>query len=232
MEEKELQVPVRFEATSDLSGQAHCTRTESLLLAAILVAAFHAIPYWLFRFFPARELYERLGANVYGTLYDAVSGVMPFMLCFGVPIRSGLTLGQWRGKELRVVGICVLPIILTALVYPLTSRPFSGQRIGSWLVSPAAQDLLFAGYLYGLFDVTFPAIVHKKCRVRVAVILTACFFALWHVPNFRSMPVSYVSFQLFYTFVGCVWMLLTRQLTGSIVPGLMTHMACNFIAWL
>lgn len=205
---------------------------ECLLLAVVLVAAFHAIPWWVFNFLPRRAIYDQLGEHGYATLYDAMTGVMPFLLCIGFPLRSGLTLGRWQGNGLKVIGICVLPILLTAIIYPLTSRPFSGGRIGSWLVSPLAQDLLFAGFLYGLLDGAFPGRVHRRCPVNWAVLVTAAFFALWHVPNFLDMPPAYVAFQLFYTSIGGAWMLLARQLTGSIVPGVVTHMACNFIAWL
>ncbi|MCH7632025.1 MAG: CPBP family intramembrane metalloprotease [Planctomycetes bacterium] len=207
-------------------------KRECLLLAVVLVGAYHAIPWWGFRFLPSRAIYDRLGEDGYATLYDAMSGVMPFLLCIGFPLRSGLTFGRWEGRSLKVIGICLLPIVLTAIVYPFTSRPFNGGRIGLWLVSPLAQDLLFAGYLYGLFDEAFPGHAHRKCRVNRTVLLTAMFFALWHVPNFLGMAPTYVAFQLFYTIVGGAWMLLARQLTGSIIPGVVTHMACNFVSWL
>ncbi len=205
---------------------------ECLLLAAVLVAAFHAIPRWVFGYLPGRAIYDRLGEHGYATLYDATTGVMPLLLCIGSPLRSGLRFGRWQACALKVGGICVLPILLTAILYPLTSRPFSGGRIGLWLVSPLAQDLLLAGYLYGLLDDAFPDHVHPRCRVSWAVLVTAAFFALWHVPNFWDMPPSYVAFPLFYTAMGGAWMLPARQLTGSILPGVVTHMACNFISWL
>lgn len=207
-------------------------RAESIILAIVLVAAFHAIPDWLLRFLPARAIYERLGPEGFGTLFDGISMIMPLLLCLAAPVRSGLILGLWRARTAKVIGICALPIILTAIVYPYTSRPFSGDRIGCWLISPLAQDLLFAGYLYGLFAETFSGDVHATLKIKRAVLVTAAFFALWHVPNFDAMAASYVTFQLLYTFVGSVWMLLTRQLTGSILPGVATHMAVNFIAWL
>lgn len=116
-------------------------KTECLLLAVVLVAAFHAIPWWAFNFLPRRAIYDRLGENWYATLYDAITGVMPFLLCIGLPLRSGLTLGRWRGRSLKVIGICVLPVLLTAIVYPLTSRPFSGGRIGLWLAAQESRVL-------------------------------------------------------------------------------------------
>jgi membrane protease YdiL (CAAX protease family) len=63
------------------------------------------------------------------------------------------------------------------------------------------------------------------------VFLTAAFFCLWHVPNFMGIHVSYVLFQLGYTLIGGAWVLLARQLTGSVLPGIATHMAVNFLSW-
>jgi membrane protease YdiL (CAAX protease family) len=207
-------------------------KCEAVVLSGTLVAAFHAVPFWLFRFFDSRELRGRLGENVFWTLFDVTSCILPLALCLAAPRRSGLKLGQYKAHAWKVLGICIVPVVLTALIYPLTSRPFQSQRIGMWLVSPLAQDLLFAGYLFGLLNSTFPGSIHQRLPIRQAVFLTALFLALWHVPNFQGVAAAYVSFQLIYTFLFCGWLLLARQLTGSLLPGLLTHMACNFIAWL
>ncbi len=61
--------------------------------------------------------------------------------------------------------------------------------------------------------------------------ITAAFFCVAHVPNFLGIDASYVAFQLIYTFVGGAWVLLARQWTGSVLPGIATHMAVNFVAW-
>lgn len=132
---------------------------------------------------------------------------------------------------MQILGICALPVVLTAIIYPFTSQPFAGGHIGVWLISPIAQDLLFTGYLYGLLEAAFPGTVGKRLRINRAVFLTAVFFSLWHVPNLAGIPVPYVLFQLVYTLVGGAWVLLARQLTGSILPGIATHMAVNFLAW-
>ena len=88
--------------------KATLPKRECLLIAVVLVAAFHAIPWWAFNFLPSRAIYDRLGQQGYATLYDAITGVMPFLLCLGSPLRSGLTLGRWQGRTLMVIGICVL----------------------------------------------------------------------------------------------------------------------------
>ncbi len=177
-------------------------------------------------------MFEGLGRSAYFTFYDAITGVMPLLLCLGSPVRSGLSLGSWREHGMKVVGIYTLPVVLTAIVYPFTSRPFSGGRIGIWLVSPLAQDLLFSGFLYGWFAEVFPGEVYRRFRINRAMLLTAAFFALWHVPNFANLPPVYVAFQLFYVTVGAVWLLQSRRLTGSIIPGVIAHMGCNFVSWL
>lgn len=212
---------------------------DCLLLAAVLMAAFHAIPLWVFSLLPARELYKRLGENGYGTLFDAVSLAMPLLLCMGSPRRCGLRLGHWRGHAWKVIGVCAVPVALAA-IYVVAARmydqaaamPFRGDRIGVWLISPLAQDLLFTGFLYALFDDAFSGFVHRRCKVRIAVLVTALFFGLWHAPNYFYMSAGYVSFQLVYTMVGGAWVLLARQLTGSIVPGVLVHMVCNFLSWM
>ena len=207
-------------------------KAEALLLGVVLVAAWHAIPSWGFGFLPRRQPFESLGGHGYATLFDAVTIIMPLLLCLAVPIRSGLSLGRWRGYRLKVAGICLLAIALTAIVYSFTSRPFSGGRIGIWLVSSLAQDLLLTGYVYGLLAHTFSGSIHARIPVDRAVVLTAALFALWHVRNFWGMSTAYVSFQLVYTFIGGAWVLLARQLTGSIIPGVLTHMSVNFISWI
>lgn len=179
---------------------------------------FHAIPQWVFGFLFQREIFEALGANGYATFYDAVTGVMPLLLCFGAPLRNGLSLGRWRGAGLQVAGICALPVVLTAIVDPFTSQPFSGGPIGIWLVSPLAQDLLFVGFLYGLFEEVFPGEVFPRFRINRSMLLTAAFFALWHVPSFANMAPAYVALQLLYVSLGAVWRLQARRLTGTSFP--------------
>jgi membrane protease YdiL (CAAX protease family) len=124
-----------------------------------------------------------------------------------------------------------LPVVLTLIIYPLTSRPFTGQSAAIWLIVPVREEMIFSGYIYGLLDATFPETVTSRIPVRRAVLLTAVFFSLWHTPNLLHMAPAYVLFQLLYTLLGGAWMLLARQWTGSILPGVATHMAVNFIAW-
>lgn len=207
-------------------------KAEVILLAVVLVAAHYAIPFWLlWGILPGRTIYEHFGQEGYANFVDALSGVMPLLLCLGATTRSGLCLGNWRPRTWRIVGVCALPAVLTAIVYPFTSQPFTGDRIGGWLISPAAQDLLFSGYLYGLLNETFPGRISRRIPLNKAVVLTAVFFSLWHTPGFFVIGAAYITFQLLYTFLFCAWILLTRQWTGSILPVVIAHMAANFVSW-
>lgn len=206
-------------------------KREALLLAVVLVAAHHALPVGLLRLLTAQRIHDALGPKGYADFWDSLSLIMPVLLCLGAPLRSGLRLGEWTGWAWKVLGICTVPVVLTAIIYPFTSQPFTDRNIGIWLISPAAQDLLFTGYLYGLLDAVFPGRVSQRLAVNKAVVITAAFFSAWHLPNFLGMHASYVVFQLCYTFVFGAWILLVRQLTDSLWPGLATHMAVNFLAW-
>lgn len=205
---------------------------ELLLLALALVAAHHAVPYWLvMRVLPALDLYRSLGPNGYANFWDALSLLLPLLLCLGAPRESGLRLEDWLTHRWKLFAVCGIPVLATAIVNPFTSQPFAGGRVGSWLVSPAAQDLLFTGYLYGLFRRSFPGRLASRFPVDTSILITAAFFSLWHVPNFMMIHSSFVVFQLGYTFLGGVCFLLARKWSGSVLPGLACHMACNFLAW-
>src|SRR5207244_4387542 len=104
-------------------------------------------------------------------------------------------------------------------------------QIGSWLVSPAAQDLLFCGYVYTILDEAFPGPVHPRVPMNRTIFLTAFFFSLWHVPNFQYWPVKFVCLQLCYTFAGAAFVGLSRQWTGSVIYVTAAHMAGNCYAW-
>ncbi|MCP3980219.1 MAG: CPBP family intramembrane metalloprotease [bacterium] len=208
------------------------SRAELLLLATVLVAAYHGVEYWLVaRVLPGREWYERFGPHAMANIRDGLSLIVPLLLCLGAPRRSGLLLGEWRGKVGRVLAICTVPVVLTAIVYPLTSRPFTGGAVGMWAISPTAQELMFSGYLYGLFGLAFPGRA-GRLPVDRAVLIAAAFFAAWHLPNFASIHPGYVVFQLAYTFAGGAWTMLARQTTGSILPCVLTHSAVNFVSWM
>ena len=138
--------------------------------------------------------------------------------------------GSIRPNAWRVALVCGIPVLLTLVVYRLTSQPFRGSRIGIWLVSPLAQELLFTGFVFGVLERKGPRT--QTWRPTRALLATAVLFSLWHLPNLSTLPVRYVLFQLLYTFAGCLVAGLSRQWTGSILYATATHTLVNYIAWL
>jgi membrane protease YdiL (CAAX protease family) len=191
--------------------------------------------------------YGRLAADLYYLTYPGLPPAwqaavgkpdwycgceLVFGLALALPTwrASGLRVGAIRRHWRGVLVVCGSAVAAAAAVYPFTSRPFAGGPVGGWLLSPPAQELVFTGFLYGRFERLYPAYVHPRLPVRRAVVVTAVFFAASHLWNFGTMAPGYVAFQLAYTFAGAVWVGLARQWTGSILPGVATHMAVNFIA--
>lgn len=196
-------------------------------LAVALVVASHAVPAWLADALWSRA--PRVRELDFANLHDLVSLAFGALLALPSARRSGLVLG--RRPTMGVFVVALAPVIATALVYPnLPTRPFAGQRMGMWLVSPFAQDLLFVGYLYGRFARLAPP---ADGRAPGAALLVTCgLFAAWHVPNLATMPAGYVAFQLAYTFAGLCLTGLSRQWTGSALYAMATHVLVNFIAWM
>lgn len=215
--------------------QPHLTthsKAEVLLLGLVLVATHHAIPTWLmYRILPGQKIFESYGSNVYTNVYYAVSALMPLLLCLGSARRSGLRIGSWKGHTWRVIGICTVPVAVNAAFYPFSPQHWTGGPVGAWLISPVAQDLLFAAYLFGLLAETFPGRVHPRLPLTKAALLTATLFALWHTQNLESLSPVYVLYQMSITFLFLAWTLFARQMTGSVLPVILTHMAANFVAW-
>ncbi len=206
-------------------------RIEFLLLAVLLVYASHAIPSWL--------VYEILRGSD-GVIRDAIgtanwhavlSLVFSLVLIAHDPQGYGVRIGQVRDKWLWLLLLCLVPIALTYIVYPrLAVKPFSGGPISIWLISPLAQDLLFAGYFYEKFSHLFPGKISERVPVERTVFVTAFYFSLWHTPGLASGLGAFIWFQLIYTYFGACLVGLIRQWTGSFLYITLVHMAVNLIA--
>ncbi len=201
-----------------------------LCLAILLVFSAHALPAWLSAMakhfhWPLRD---SLGAS---NFEPAALLLFSMMLVCHDPAGYGLRVGDdMRKKWPWVFLICIVPILVTAICYPLLPyKPYSGSPIATWLISPLAEDLLFAGFLYHGFSVYFPGAVGKGIPVNRCVFLTAACFSLAHLPNIAWVG-SYIWFQLVYTFLGACLVGIIRQWTGSIIYITAVHMAVNFIA--
>lgn len=203
-------------------------RLRFLSLAILLVFASHAIPEWLS--LALRGNIVELKIGYYNT--RAIWYLLFSLILIGHdPVGYGLKLGTIRDRWPWILGLCILPIVVTWFVYPqLPYRPFSGQSACNWLISPLAQDLLFAGYFYERFKELFPGSISERIPIEKTIPITATYFALWHTVNFLYWPAEFVVFQLVYTFVGACLMGIMRQITGSLIYIVFVHMTVNWIA--
>jgi membrane protease YdiL (CAAX protease family) len=209
------------------------TRSEALALALVLTISAAAVPNWWLVF------------EVWDTCFDA-DFVIPrdyapdfALLLLGLPLaiaaprRAGLRFGDIARHWPKVIVVCGIPLLLTALVYPrLAERPFAGMPASMWLISPPAQDLLFMGVIYGCLEPHFGHYVHPRLPIRRVLPLGGLFFAAWHLPwIFNGASPGYVAFMCAYTFLGYTVVGLCRQWTGSVLYVTAAHVAGNYIAW-
>lgn len=205
---------------------------EELALALVLTICISFFPRW--RVFGQLWVRNVAGLKVLpsGWYLGILFLVAGLVLALSAPQNSGLRLGSIRDHWKKVLLVCGGAVLVTAVVYPqLPVRPFNGRSATMWVTSPAAQELIFLGYLYGRLERVFPGYVHAHIPVAKALVLTSLFFGFWHAPGLFYFPVGYALFQLFYT--GVLGMIpgLSRQWTGSIYYAVLTHSAVNFIAW-
>ena len=222
--------------TSEPSGASRTrlssAQCEDLVLALVLTIMLSVLPRW--RVFEQAWLRDFAGLKQlpwqwYASILFVAAALL---LSLTAPHRSGLRTGRIREHWRGVLLVCGGTVLATALVYPqLPVRPWGDASVTMWTLSPVAQELLFFGYIYGRLDTSFPGYVHRRVPIARALLLTAMYFALWHTPNFLSLPAGYVVFQLFYTGVLSIVPGLARQWTGSIYYGILTHVSVNFVAW-
>lgn len=202
------------------------------MLALILTITLGMLPRW--RVFA--QAWSRDVGGLRVLPWDWYAGILilaaALLLALAAPQRSGLRVGAIREHWRGVLLVCGGAVLGTALVYPqLPVRPWGNASITMWTISPIAQQLLFFGYIYGRLDMSFPGHVHTRVPLARALVLTAAFFAAWHLPNFFTLPFGYVLFQVFYTGVLGIIPGLARQWTGSILYGVLAHAGVNFVAW-
>ena len=206
-------------------------KLEFVTLAIVLVLAAHAIPILFVHVLWKQSddyLQKSLGTFNWTELHFLAISIL---LVIHDPKQYGLGLGDFRTKWKWLLVLCGIPILLTLLVYPrLTVKPFHGGPIGIWLISPLAQDLMFAGYFYEKSRQVFPGKIGERVPFERCIIVTAMLFAFWHTPGLSYFGGWYIWFQLVYTFLGACLVGIIRQWTNSIVYITLIHMAVNYIA--
>jgi len=160
-------------------------RVEFIVWGSLITFASWAVPYWLlYTVFQHHDdaIEIRLGWNNWCMIWSLVFSVL---LIAPNPAYYGIRIGEIRDKWKWVLLICLVPILLTWIVYPrLPSQSFSGFGLWWWFTSPLAQDLLFAGYLYTKASEVFEGVLHEKLPLNTCIFVVAALFSLWHTPNF------------------------------------------------
>jgi len=208
-------------------------RFEALSLAAALTVLAMVLPYSD----PVRNLYNSFGLPPDAWLSQHRFGdlaliAMGLILVLPAPRASGLCIGRIREYWWYVSLLIGLPLVGTAIVYPLLpDRPFKGADLNMWLTSPLAQDLFFGGVIYRILRPHFATRVSRWLPFEWVLPVGGLFFAAWHLQNLEYFPTRYVAFQLLYTWGAYNLLGLTRQWTGSLLYVILAHMAGNFLVW-
>ncbi len=221
--------------------RGHRRRVECLVIALVITFASLAIPYWfagltqlwfdrlirsVFKDNPALQL------ELYYGYFDILALLFGLVLVLSSPKRYGLCIGRirehWK-KVVLVLGVSLSIALIGAMLVPLPK--WMGERVGVWLISPLAQDLVFAGFLYTIIQEAFPGNIHPRVPMQRALPITAAFFSLWHLPNLVVTDTWFVCLQLTYTFLAFTFVGLSRQWTGSFLYGTVAHSIANFFGW-
>src|SRR5262249_38396516 len=140
---------------------------------------------------------------------------------------SGLGFGEaraWKRRAQKIGFVWMMPPLLVLSLYPLlTDRPYYAHHwpLAWWLIGSIAQELLFAGFIYGLMTRIFGQPPEDNSGAySTPVLVTAFLYSLFHWPNLQStehgMSTAFVQMKFAYAFLGCAWMLNIRRWTGSV----------------
>jgi hypothetical protein len=130
------------------------------------------------------------------TLWFALGGVV---LAFGI---------QWVPN--------LLPETKTFPLQQMFTSPVAGYSIGAYaiLVAPWAEEVLFRGFLFGIFA--------RRVGIWFAIVATALLFGGLHVPEYWGAW----NHVLLISLVGLTFSL-ARGLTGSLAPSVILHLTYN-----
>jgi membrane protease YdiL (CAAX protease family) len=202
-------------------------------VAAFITVAMQTVPEALSTFFWRSGRAETYSVFVQHNFWHLAQLALALPLGLASPRRNGLRIGEIRASIPGTMFVCILPLFIAAIVLPrLSSNPFAGGGVGVWLFGPLAQDFVFIGYLYGRFESLFPGFVHPRLPIGWPLVVTGVFFSAHHIFNLfdEGFSVGFLLFQLAYTFVGFVFVGLSRQWTGSSLYFAANHIAINWMA--
>jgi uncharacterized protein len=110
----------------------------------------------------------------------------------------------------------ILPETRTFPLQQMFTSPAAGYAIGAYsiLIAPWAEELIFRGFLFGIFE--------RRAGLWFAIGVTALLFGGLHVPEYWGAWNHIILISL----VGLTFSL-ARGLTGSLAPSVILHLAYN-----
>jgi membrane protease YdiL (CAAX protease family) len=156
------------------------------------------------------------------------------LLCAWTPRACGWRLGEtarWQRHGLAIAAVWVTTPLATIWLYaPFTDRPFCGYGIQFWLVETVAQELIFPGFVYArLVELWGEEREGWRGAFSPPMLILAVLFASWHWYNITFFTGAYVTAQIIYTFIGGWLVYQTRRWTGSLLPGIASHVVVNYL---
>lgn len=155
-------------------------------------------------------------------MWYAVLFLVSFTFVKKEDVRAGAFFTSALGnalKGLKLFPIFYILLMATNLLFP--SNSISVQKITlnfitvvvSVLIAPVVEEIAFRGYAQSFF--------RNRLHVNATILISAAFFALFH------------SFEVFpQIFVMALFLGILREITGSLVPGIVIHSLNNVLALL
>lgn len=106
----------------------------------------------------------------------------------------------------------------------------AGWQVALWpiLVAPVGEELLFRGWLYGVFERLYPKTYLTLMNpLPISTWMSSLAFALWHLQNDGG---AFVFFQIGYTFFVGIWLAVWRWHSGSIFYPIVGHCLLNLFS--
>ncbi len=93
---------------------------------------------------------------------------------------------------------------------------------------PWGEELLFRGWFWAVFKSLFKGHFFTLTNPLPAeLVFSSLAFSLWHLQNYSQFSLSFLLFQLLYTFLTGLWLGYLRWKTGKITSSVLAHVLIN-----
>jgi membrane protease YdiL (CAAX protease family) len=152
--------------------------------------------------------------------------ILAAFFCFSLPLRCSL---PNEPESLHHLWWQFPAPLVVAFLWGFFQTPSRVSIHGLfWVVclAPIGEELLFRGWLYGLFERYFPKCYFTLTNpMPVSLWASSLAFSLWHMQNADGM--ASVVFQIFYTFFVGAWLSFLRWHSGGLLLPIAGHALLN-----